>query len=371
MATALSEKNVLVLQGGGALGSYQAGAVATLMGAGHAPDWVAGISIGAINAAIICGNPPEKRVDRLRELWSRMTSGLQVSPLSDDVVVRRAFNEFSAATTATFGVPGFFSPRPSLPLLWPANETSVSIYGTKPLRETLLELVDFDRLNSGETRISIGAVNVRTGNFRYFDSQNERITPEHIMASGALPPGFPPVEIDGELYWDGGLVSNTPLQYVLEMCGPRDHMCIFQIDLFSARGPAPTTLIDVSQREKDIRFSSRTRLNTDVFRDLQTIRRHIRRLSERLPEALRDDPDWRALSDFGCGAAITIVQLIHRAAAYETNSKDYEFSRYTMMENWSAGVRDVETTLAHPAWRDRTPPDYGVAILDLTKEQDS
>ncbi|WP_424360402.1 patatin-like phospholipase family protein [Methylocystis parvus] len=369
MTTTLGEKNVLVLQGGGALGSYQAGAAAALMSAGHAPDWVAGISIGAINAAIICGNPPEKRVERLTELWSRMTSRLQVPPLSGDIVTRRAFNEFSAATTATFGVPGFFSPRPTPPLLWPASETAVSIYGTKPLRETLLELVDFDRLNSGETRISVGAVNVRTGNFRYFDSQNERITPDHIMASGALPPGFPPVEIDGDLYWDGGLVSNTPLQYVLEMCGAREHMCVFQIDLFSARGPAPTTLLDVAQREKDIRYSSRTRLNTDVFRALQTVRRHIRKLSEKIPEALRDDPDWLALNDFGCGAAITIVQLIHRAAAYETTSKDYEFSRYTMMENWSAGARDVETTLAHPGWRDRTPPEFGVAVLDLTKEQ--
>jgi NTE family protein len=368
MTTALGERDVLVLQGGGALGSYQAGAAAALMSAGHTPDWVAGISIGAINAAIICGNPPEKRVERLSELWSRLTSRLQVPPLSNDLVVRRAFNEFSAATTATFGVPGFFAPRPSPPLLWPANETAVSIYGTKPLRETLQELVDFDRLNSGETRISVGAVNVRTGNFRYFDSCNERITPEHIMASGALPPGFPPVEIEGELYWDGGLVSNTPLQYVLEMCGPRDHMCIFQIDLFSARGPAPVTLVDVSQREKDIRYSSRTRLNTDVFSSLQTVRRHIRRLSEKIPQELQDDPDWLALSDFGCGAAITIVQLIHRAAAYETTSKDYEFSRYTMTENWTAGERDVETTLSHPAWRDRAPPAHGVAILDLTKE---
>jgi len=368
MATALGEKNVLVLQGGGALGSYQAGAVSALIKAGHTPEWVAGISIGAINAALICGNPPEKRVERLTELWSRMTSRLLAPPLSGDLVSRRAFNEFSAATTATFGVPGFFSPRPAPPVLWPASETAVSIYGTKPLRETLVELVDFDRLNSGETRISVGAVNVRTGNFRYFDSQSERITPEHIMASGALPPGFPPVEIDGELYWDGGLVSNTPLQYVLEMGGPRDHMCIFQIDLFSARGPAPATLIDIGQREKDIRYSSRTRLNTDVFRDMQTIRRHIRQLSEKIPDALRDDPDWLALTDFSCGAAITIVQLIHRAAAYETTSKDYEFSRYTMMENWSAGERDVETTLAHPAWLNRVPPAHGVAILDLTKE---
>jgi NTE family protein len=371
MATRFGEKNVLVLQGGGALGSYQAGAVAALAAQGHEPDWVAGISIGAVNAAIICGNPPEKRVERLTELWKRMTSRLQIPPVSSGLQVRRAFNEISAATTATFGVPGFFSPRPAPPLLWPASETSVSIYGTSALRETLTELVDFDRLNSGETRISVGAVNVRTGNFRFFDSTIERITPEHIMASGALPPGFPPVEIDSDLYWDGGLVSNTPLQYVLEMGGPREDMCVFQIDLFSARGPAPTTLLDVAQREKDIRYSSRTRMNTDVFRDMQTIRRLIRQFGHKIPESLRDDPDWRALADYACGAAITIVQLIHRPAAYETTSKDYEFSRYTMLENWAAGKRDVETTLFHPDWLSRRPPDGGVAVFDLAKDRAS
>jgi NTE family protein len=369
MNTRFGEKNVLVLQGGGALGSYQAGAVAALAASDYEPDWVAGISIGAINAAIICGNPPQRRVERLRELWRRMTSRIVIGPLSENLLARRAFNEFSAATTATFGVPGFFSPRPSPPLMWPTSETAVSVYGASALRDTLLELADFERINSGETRISVGAVNVRSGNFRFFDSTIERITPEHIMASGALPPGFPPVEIEGELYWDGGLVSNTPLQYVLDMGGPREDMCVFQIDLFSARGHAPTTLLDAAQREKDIRFSSRTRMNTDVFRDMQTVRRLIRRLGHKIPDALAEDPDWRALAEHACGAAVTIVQLIHRPTAYETTSKDYEFSRYTMLENWAAGERDVATTLSHPLWRDRTPPDGGVAIFDLAKEK--
>jgi NTE family protein len=368
MTTRLGEKDVLVLQGGGALGSYQAGAFAALAADGYSPDWVAGISIGAVNAAVICGNPPELRVPRLQTLWSRLSSRLQVTPFGATLAARRAFNEFSAATTAAFGVPGFFAPRVAPPFLWPSRETAVSYYGTEALRETLLELVDFDRVNAGGLRLSVGAVNVRTGNFRYFDSTNERIGPEHIMASGALPPGFPPVEIDGELYWDGGLVSNTPLQYVLEMGGPRDNMCVFQIDLFSARGPAPATLLEIGQREKDIRYSSRTRMNTDVFCDMQVMRRLIRRLGKNVPDSLRDDPDWRALSAMSCGAAITIVQLIHRRAAYETNSKDYEFSRHTMRENWDAGERDVRTTLSHPDWVNRRPPEEGVAVFDLTRE---
>lgn len=369
MASQHGEKDVLVLQGGGALGSYQAGAFAALAESGYSPEWVAGISIGAINAAIICGNAPETRGERLSELWRRLSSRLVTAPLVENVAARRAFNEFSAATTATFGVPGFFTPRAAPPpLLWPGPATAVSVYDTQELLDTLAELVDFDRINAGRVRLSVGAVNVRTGNFRYFDSTTERICPEHIMASGALPPGFPPVEIDGELYWDGGLVSNTPLQYVLEMGGPREHMCVFQIDLFSARGPEPTTLLDIGQREKDIRYSSRTRHNTDAFRDVQSLRRLIRRVSRKAPADLKNDPDWQALERMSCGAAVTIVQLIHRRAAYETNSKDYEFSRHTMLENWVAGEKDVRTTLAHPDWVNRRPPEEGVAVFDLTRE---
>ncbi len=241
MTTTFGEKEVLVLQGGGALGSYQAGAFQSLTERGHAPDWVAGISIGAINAAIICGNPPERRVERLEAFWKEASSRLVIAPPATDLVTRRAFNEFSAATTAAFGVPGFFTPRPLLPsLLFSREAQNASVYETRPLRDTLTQLVDFDRINGGDVRLSVGVVNVRTGNFRYFDTDAEEILPEHIMASGALPPGFPPVEIDQELYWDGGLVSNTPLQYVLEVGGPREDMCVFQVDLFSARGPLRT-----------------------------------------------------------------------------------------------------------------------------------
>ena len=262
-----SEKKVLVLQGGGALGAYQAGAYEALCAADLEPVWVAGVSIGAINAAIIAGNPADKRVERLREFWDLVSSRLTLPPLAFDDASRKLFNETSAALVASTGAPGFFDPRyPPAIVMPPGTRQAISVYDTTALRTTLLELVDFDLLNSGPIRLSVGAVDVGNGNLKYFDSTRDKIGPEHIMASGALPPGFPPIAIDGQLYWDGGLVSNTPLQYVLDGEAPRPDMCIFQIDLFSAKGSIPETLFDVQEREKEIRYSSRTRFNTDVAR---------------------------------------------------------------------------------------------------------
>ena len=364
------EKEVLVLQGGGALGAYQAGAYEALCDAGHMPSWVAGTSIGAINAAIIAGNRPEQRAYRLREFWERVSSRLIAWPLGTDDNSRRIFNETSAALSAVGGVPGFFEPRiPPAVVMPQGTPGAISVYDTEPLKATLLELVDFDLLNSGLVRMSIGAVQVLTGNMKYFDTASQTIGPEHVMASGALPPGFPPIEIDGEPYWDGGLVSNTPLEYVLDP--PREDMVIFQIDLFSAKGCMPKNLFDITQREKEIRYSSRTRLNTDIFRELQTIRRTIRHLRANVPRGLSDNPDWQLLDSVSCDAAITIVLLIHRRAAYWTQSSDYEFSRYSMNEHWLAGRADVERTLSDPAWKTRTRPEEGVMMLDLTRDLDT
>ena len=248
---------------------------------------------------------------------------------------------------------------------------AISLYDTEPLRTTLEEVVDFGLLNSGAVRLSVGAVQVLSGNMKYFDTEGMRIGPEHIMASGALPPGFPPIEIDGEPYWDGGLVSNTPLEFVLEKTGPRADMVIFQIDLFSARGCMPDNLFDIGQREKEIRYSSRTRLNTDTFREMQTIRRAIRHLRGKVPPELCDNPDWQFLDSVSCDAAVTIVLLIHRRAAYWTQSNDYEFSRYSMEEHWLSGRADVERSLNDPAWKNRTRPEEGVQVLDLTRELDT
>jgi len=363
------EKTVLVLQGGGALGAYQAGAYEALAAARIEPDWVAGISIGAINAAIIAGNLPEHRTQRLRQFWDLVSSRLTLPPLSTDNNSRKVFNETSAALVASIGAPGFFTPRlPPAVFHLPGTMNAISIYDTEPLKETLLELVDFDVLNSGDVQYSIGAVEVDTGNLKYFDNLRDTITPEHIMASGALPPGFPPVEIDGKLYWDGGIVSNTPLQYILDGGMPRTDMTIFQIDLFSARGPIPETLFDVQAREKEIRYSSRTRLNTDYFKVLQSLRRAVRRLDEVLPDDIKSGFDWKLLSSFSCNAAVTLVHLIHRRAAYSTQSNDYEFSRYTINEHWQSGCADVESTLSSDAWKHREPPKDGVLVLDCTKE---
>ena len=363
-----TEKTVLVLQGGGALGSYQAGAYEALATRDHVPDWVAGMSIGAINAALIVGNLPDQRVERLQTFWNRVSSHLSLRPPLERGEGRSAFNETSASLVALYGAPGFFHPRFPSPLIYPpGTDNKLSYYETTPLRETLLELVDFDLINSGKIRLSVGAVNVRTGNFRYFDTAKEIITPEHIMASGALPPGFPPVEIEGEYYWDGGLVSNTPLQYVLDGC-PREDMLIFQIDLFSARGPMPRNLSEVSEREKDIRFSSRTRHNTDVFSHEQRLRRAVHRLLAKLPQDLRGDPDVKILNSWNDDAAITIVHFIKRRAAYSTEFKDFEFSRASMDEHWQGGVHDVNQTFDHPEWACRSKPKVGVNVLDLTRD---
>jgi NTE family protein len=366
------EKIILVLQGGGALGAYQAGAYEALCETCQAPSWVAGTSIGAVNGAIIAGNPPERRVERLREFWQRVSSRLIAWPLGNDDNSRRIFNETSAALAAIGGVPGFFEPRiPPAVFMPQGTPEAISLYDTGPLKMTLHELIDFDLLNSGAVRLSIGAVQVLSGNMKYFDTAKQPICAEHIMASGALPPGFPPIEIDGKPYWDGGLVSNTPLEFVLERTGPREDMVIFQIDLFSAKGCMPETLFDIGQREKEIRYSSRTRLNTDIFREMQTIRRAIRHLRGVVPQQLRDNPDWQFLDGVSCDAAVTIVLLIHRRAAYWTQSNDYEFSRYSMDEHWLSGRADVERSLNHPDWKNRTRPEEGVQVLDLTRDLDT
>ena len=360
-----AEECILVLQGGGALGAYQAGVFEALTGLSHTPNWVAGISIGAINAALIAGNPAERRVARLAEFWDLLSSGGGVAGLPAWQHGRDLVNQTSAAQALWFGVPGFFRPRvPPAPFQPPGSAAAISYYDTAPLRETLERLIDFDLLNSGAMRLSVGAVNVRTGNFAYFDTAELRIDARHIMASGALPPGFAPVEIDGEHYWDGGIVSNTPLQHVLDQPG-RQPRLVFQVDLFPARGVLPTTLAEVSEREKDIRFSSRTRLNTSHEMDLQVIGQAMRRLLAKLPAALRDDPDAKALAGLRCDAAVTVVHLIYRSKHYESQSKDYEFSRLSMQEHWDAGRADTRQTLQHPRFAQRSAHAHGVEVLDL------
>jgi NTE family protein len=367
MDRAKHDDYVLVLQGGGALGAYQAGVFEALASEGIAPNWVTGISIGAVNCALIAGNAPGQRVERLREFWQLLSSGMPDPYFKTDGDYRALVNGASAVNSLLLGVPGFFKPRvPPALFRAPGTPEAISYYDTAPLRATLERLVDFDRINSGDVRLSVGAVNVRTGNFAYFDSAKQRIDARHIMASGALPPGLPPVEIDGEHYWDGGLVSNTPLDYVLEQPGG-GHRVVFQVDLFPARGDFPATLFDVSEREKDIRYSSRTRRNTDMEVAWRRVSEAARRLVAKLPPELRTDPDAQELlarTRITC-SGFDIVHLIYRAKQYEHHSKDYEFSRWTMGEHWAAGHADVLQTLRDPRFVEHKPDHYGVRVFDL------
>lgn len=371
--THADQECILVLQGGGALGAYQAGVFEALSTVYREPSWVAGISIGAMNAALIAGNPANARVARLREFWELLSSssGSPALGAPANATARQALNEASAAQVMLFGVPGFFSPRfPPAPMQPQGTLEAISYYDTAPLKQTLERLVDFDRINAGPVRLSVGAVNIRTGNFEYFDSATQRIDARHIMASGALPPGFAPVEIDGEHYWDGGLVSNTPLQYVLDQPARRRRV-VFQVDLFSALGPLPATLAEVTEREKDIRYSSRTRLNTTMELDRQVIAQAAQRLIAKLPPALRNDPDVRALSRVRSEHAVDVVHLIYRSKHYESQSKDYEFSRLSMLEHWATGRADTAHTLHDARWLGRERNACGVHVYDLSSDSPS
>jgi NTE family protein len=355
---------VLVLQGGGALGAYQAGAYQGLAEQDLRPDWVAGISIGAVNAALIVGNAPERQVERLREFWRLVTDGPQAPSWGVAGSTRGLVSQANAAGALLFGVAGFFKPRfPPPQLQPPGGAGALSYYDTTPLKATLERLVDFDRINSGETRFSVGAVNIRTGNFVYFDNRERRIDARHIMASGALPPGLPPIEIDGDYYWDGGVVSNTPLEYVLEQPSERD-LLIFQVDLFPSRGPMPRTLIEATEREMDIRYSSRTRLNTDKARETHTLRRQAREMIDRLPPEIADREDVRALAGLTAGNVITVAHLIYRRKAYESQSKDYEFSRATMLEHWASGQAAIGRCLERQEEMLNPPPDVSWQTFD-------
>jgi NTE family protein len=358
------DRIVLVLQGGGALGAYQAGVYAELFKTPWQPNWLVGVSIGAVNAALIAGNPPERRLQRLREFWDTVSSGV-TAPAPEGQPWREWFNQGSAAWAATAGVPGFYEPRVPPPYLQPpGTPAAISFYDPSALAATLRRLVDFERLNGGEVRLSLGAVNVHTGNSQYFDSLDTRIEVDHVLASGALPPAFPPVVIGGEPYWDGGIVSNTPLQYAMDLRDPTERLLVFQVDLFSARGPVPGTMNEVLQRYKDILYSSRTRYATDRTRALHNQRQGICDLVKALPAELRDDPRIQAVTALACAAPIDIVHLIYRHKRYELDSKDYEFSRASVREHWAAGERDLAGTLAHPDTLKRSGMDDGVTVYD-------
>ncbi|KQZ60153.1 MULTISPECIES: patatin-like phospholipase family protein [unclassified Lysobacter] len=351
------ERTALVLQGGGALGAYQAGVYQGLDEAGIAPDWLAGISIGAFNTAIVAGNAPGRRVEALREFWDTIsqptllpatTLGQEAryAGLGDDL--RAWLDTWEAWRALVEGQRGFYRPR-GLESLAPGPGDS-SWYDTSPMIATLERMVDFDRLNDGGIRVSVGAVNVRTGNLEYFDNTQMRLDARHILASGALPPAFPAVEIDGEYYWDGGLVSNTPLSQVLAS-EPRRDTLVFQVDLWSARGELPQTLLDVAERQKEIQYSSRTRLITETQRVAQHYRRLLRELLEEIPEDVRRSNPWaQYAAQLACDRRYSVIHLIYRDRARIGHFKDYQFGRVAMREHWLSGRADIARALAHPEW---------------------
>jgi NTE family protein len=376
----------LVLQGGGALGAYQAGVYEALSEhERYLPKWIAGISIGAINGAIIAGNEPARRVERLRAFWELVSEHIAVKPFSEGDYARAFFNEWSALASMAGGIPGFYRPRmpPSWLQPW-GTEGALSFYDTTPLLGTLKALVDFDLLNAKDgtaPRLSIGAANIRKGNSVYFDTAERRIDPEHIMASAALPPGFPPVEIEGEHYWDGGVLSNTPLDYLLDAERDRSTL-VFQVDLFSAQGLMPRNLLDVYERHKDILYSSRTRKNTTAFGEAQALRQAIEQLLKELPKEEREKDYVKAIAKkvgvcrktgrkFGDSAPMSVVHLIYREKYYETQAKDYEFSRVAMEEHWQAGFNDTRRTLRHERlWLEPPEEMEAVRTFDITRDFD-
>lgn len=370
------ERIALILQGGGALGAYQAGVYQALAEANLHPDWVAGISIGSINSALIAGNPPQKRVEKLREFWETVsTPPLGPFAVPDDPSIKiedefahRAVSQFRSFVTLLCGAPGFFKPRQPPPYLYPSlSPAAMSYYDVAPLRATLNRLVDFDLINSGATRLSVGTTHVRSGNFVYFDTTTHQVGVEHVMASGSLPPGLPATEIEGDFYWDGGVVSNTPLQWVLESSPRRDTLA-FQIDLWSARGELPRNLIEAETRQKEIRFSSRTRAATDQFREKQMMRRALAKHLEKLPKDLRQTPEVELLAQNADEKVYNIIQLIYRSKNYEGYSKDYEFSSRTMEEHWKSGYADAIRTLRHPEVLQRPDGVDGVFTFDLARQ---
>ncbi len=358
------ERRVLLLQGGGALGAYHAGVYEGLAAAGFMPDWVVGISIGAINAALIAGNRPEDRIDRLREFWNRVSSQAPFTLPATMDFARPMMNRMAAASAMFFGIPGFFAPRMPPPQVAPEGTlAALSYYDTEPLRATLEELVDFDRINADDVRLSLGAVNARTGESVYFDSIDHAITASHVMASGALPPGFPPVEIDGEYYFDGGIMSNTPLQYVAKDF--RMDALIVAVDLFSGLGEMPKNLGQVQERVKDIQFQSKTRFSQDQIRNIEALRSVLADVLGKLPESMRSDPQVKKLEEVSRRGRLSLIHLVNRHDTKSSDFKDYEFSRATVDDLWQGGHNDVQKVLEHPDACRVTELGNGVRVFDL------
>jgi NTE family protein len=353
---------VLVLQGGGALGAYQVGVYEALHEAGIEPDWVIGTSIGAINAALIAGNGPENRIGRLREFWSRVEQDTGHDPMRFWTGLS---NLTANLTTVTRGIPAFFAPNP---MAWisshaPLGIESAAYYTTAPLRETLTGLVDLDHCAEHAIRLTVGAVNARTGEMRYFDSRDERVGIDHILASGALPPAFPAVRIDGDPYWDGGIYSNTPVEAVLDD-KPRKNSLIFTVNVWNPDGPEPGSLWEVMGRQKDIQFASRAKSHIARQQQIHHLRHIIRELSKELPARTRNSPKAKELASWGCGTTMHVARLVAPKLDGEDHTKDIDFTPAGIRERWREGYTDTKRMVARAPWTAPVDPMDGVVIHD-------
>jgi NTE family protein len=350
---------VLVLQGGGALGAYQAGVYQAFHEAGLEPDWVIGTSIGAINASIISGNAPEARMTKLREFWKRVEHANSMYTPYFPFLGAALRNTFTIAA----GIPTFF--RPNLAAFvsphTPLGPEQAGYYSTAPLRETLRDLVDFERINAGPARLTVGACDVQTSAMRYFDSREEALSLNHVLASGALPPAFPAVRIDGRLYWDGGVLSNTPVEAVFDDKRRRSGI-VFVVHLWNPHGPEPKTIWEVMNRQKDLQYSSRATTHINRQRQLHYLRHVIAELARKLPEDLRSDPEIERLAGNGCLTRMHVVRLLAPVLDNEDHTKDIDFSAIGIRNRWEAGYRHMRETLEQAPWRAPVDPTEGFVL---------
>jgi NTE family protein len=351
---------VLVLQGGGALGAYQVGAYQALHEAGVEPDWVIGTSIGAINASLIAGNALEDRLERLQEFWSRMQHGPWVELLGAWSPIGMLATNL---TTIAQGIPAFFRPNLAafLGLQVPLGSEAAGYYDTSPLARTLSELVDFDRINGRETRLTVGAANVRTSEMRYFDNRDMELDVRHVMASGALPPAFPAVRIDGDLYWDGGILSNTPVEAVFDD-NPRKNSVIFAVHIWNPQGPEPDTIWQVMSRQKDIQYSSRAVSHIARQKQIHRLRHVIAELVRLLPEKEQKTEAVRELAAYGCLTRMHVVRLLAPPFEGEDHTKDIDFSPRGIRRRWEAGYADTSRVLELAPWSGDFDPVEGFIL---------
>jgi NTE family protein len=361
-----SGKHVLVFQGGGALGAYQAGCYQALSEAGMEPDWVIGTSIGAINAGVIAGNPRENRLPALRQLWQRLGYGV---PANAAASIPGFGQSLANLLTMATGLENFFTPNPAAfaNSQWPLGAENAGYYSTSRLRTTLRDLIDFDRVNACSMRLTVGAANVGTGNMRYFDSKIEPLDIEHIMASGALPPAFPAVQIGGQYYWDGGVLSNTPVEVVFDD-NPRESALVFVVHVWNPSGPPPATMQQVLGRMKEVQYASRAHTHIGRQKQLHRLRHIIGELAKELPEQARSDPRIREMAAYGCLTKMHIVRLLAPMAGVDDHTKDIDFNPVNIQARWQAGYNDMLSALRRKPWLDPGDPLDGFVLHEVAPD---